>query len=139
VPPTERLLTPRFVLVVAVGFCYFLALGALLPTVPKLVKFALAGNDVAVGVAVGAFALGAVVVRPWAGRVGDRFGRRVLIIGGPILVGTSIASYHLAGAALGTLILARVLGGLGEAATFVGAGTMVTDLSPEHRRGEALS
>ena len=33
----------------------------------------------------------------------------------------------------------RVLGGLGEAAFFVGAGTMIADLAPVERRGEAIS
>jgi MFS family permease len=139
VTPPARLLTFRFVLVVAVGLAYFLALGTLLPTVPLLVKHELGGNDVAVGIAVGAFALGAVVVRPWAGRISDRFGRRILVLIGPTLVGLSIASYHLVAANLVGLVAARVIGGVGEAAMFVGAGTMITDLAPEHRRGEALS
>jgi MFS family permease len=139
VPPSDRLLTPRFLLVVTVGLGYFLSLGALLPTVPLLVTNRLGGNGTAVGIVVGAFALGAVVVRPWAGRIGDRLGRRVLIIAGPLLVGLSVASYHLADASIPALVAARIIGGMGEAALFVGAGTMVTDLAPEHRRGEALS
>jgi predicted MFS family arabinose efflux permease len=37
------------------------------------------------------------------------------------------------------LVLVRIVGGVGEAAFFVGAGTMITDLAPEDRRGEAIS
>ena len=37
------------------------------------------------------------------------------------------------------LVAVRILGGIGEAAFFVGAGTMITDLAPEERRGEAIS
>ncbi len=33
----------------------------------------------------------------------------------------------------------RLLGGIGEAAFFVGAASMITDLAPESRRGEAIS
>jgi MFS family permease len=135
----DRLLSPRFVLVVVVGLAYFLALGALLPTVPLLVKHEMGGSDLLVGIAVGSFALGAVLVRPWAGRLGDRFGRRPLVIGGPAVVGLSVASYHLAAVNPTGLVIVRLMGGLGEAAMFVGAGTMITDLAPEHRRGEALS
>ncbi|MGZ4786318.1 MAG: MFS transporter, partial [Acidimicrobiales bacterium] len=65
-PP--RLLTLRFALVVTSGLAYFLALGMLLPVVPLFVKDELGGNNVAVGVAVGAFAVGAVLLRPFAGR-----------------------------------------------------------------------
>ncbi len=137
-PTTERLLTGRFVLVVVVGLCYFLSLGMLLPVLPLFVRNDLGGSDVAVGVAVGAFSVGAVLLRPFAGRIGDRWGRRVLIIGGALTVGVSAGLYHLA-SAIGLLVLIRVLGGIGEAAFFVGAGTMITDLAPEARRGEAIS
>ena len=134
----ERLLTPRFVLVVAVGLAYFLSIGMLLPVVPLFVKHPLHGGNLAVGVAVGAFAVGAVLLRPFAGRIGDRFGRRVLIVGGALVVATSAALY-LPVHGLLALVLVRILGGVGEAAFFVGAGTMITDLAPEDRRGEAIS
>jgi MFS family permease len=72
---TGRLLTPRFVTVVASGLAYFLSLGMLLPVVPLYVSGPLGGGDLAVGVVVGGFAAGAVLVRPLAGRLGDRRGR----------------------------------------------------------------
>jgi len=134
----KRLLTGRFVLVVVVGLAYFLSLGMMLPVLPKYVEGPLGGGKVAVGVAVGAFAVGAVLLRPYAGRIGDRFGRRVLIVGGALTVALAAALYHVSGS-LGVLVGVRVLGGIGEAAFFVGAGTMVTDLAPESRRGEAIS
>jgi len=134
----QRLLTPRFVLVVAVGLAYFLSIGMLLPVVPQFVERQLGGGDLAVGVAVGAFAVGAVLLRPFAGRIGDRFGRRLLIVSGALVVAAS-AGLYLAANGLPALIAVRILGGVGEAAFFVGAGTMVTDLAPEDRRGEAIS
>ena len=134
----QRLLTPRFVLVVAVGLAYFLSIGMLLPVVPQFVERQLGGGDLAVGVAVGAFAVGAVLLRPFAGRIGDRFGRRLLIVSGALVVAAS-AGLYLAANGLPALIAVRILGGIGEAAFFVGAGTMVTDLAPEDRRGEAIS
>jgi len=135
---SERLLTPRFVLVVTVGLGYFLALGMLLPVVPLFVRDQLHGNDVAVGIAVGAFAVGAVLLRPFAGRIGDRMGRRVLIVGGALTVALAGVLYVVA-SGLPVLIAVRVLGGIGEAAFFVGAASMITDLAPEARRGEAIS
>jgi MFS family permease len=137
-PGPERLLTPRFVLVVVVGLAYFLSVGMLLPTLPLFVTDRLGGGNVSVGIVVGAFAAGAVLLRPLAGRFGDRAGRRLLIIGGALLVGVAVSAYHLT-TALPLLVGARVLGGAGEAAFFVGAGTMITDLAPEDRRGEAIS
>ncbi len=134
----EPLLTRRFVVVVTSGVFYFLAMGSVLPVVPRYVDRRLGGNDVAVGVAVGALAVGAILLRPLAGRVGDRFGRRVLMVGGALVVGISAACAGLI-ESLAWLIATRVLMGLGEACFFVGGTTMATDLAPESRRGEAVS
>jgi MFS family permease len=132
------LLTPRFALVVCSGAAYFLALGVVLPAIPQYVEHRLDGGSLAVGVAVGVLFVGAVLLRPWVGRIGDRVGRRVLIVSGASIVAVSILLYG-AVESLGFLIGARVLTGLGEAAFFVGAATMVTDLAPPERRGEAIS
>jgi len=134
----EPLLTRRFVIVVTSGIFYFVALGALLPVVPRYVDKRLGGNDVAVGVAVGAMAVGAILLRPVAGRIGDRFGRRVLMVGGALMVSVTAACAGVV-ASLGWLIATRILMGLGEACFFVGGTTMATDLAPESRRGEAVS
>ncbi len=131
-------MTGRFVLVVACGLAYFMALAMLTPVIPHYVEDELGLGKVAVGVAVGAFAFGAIALRPFAGRIGDRMGRRVLIVGGALIVATSTAMYGLVDA-LWWLIAIRVVTGIGEAAFFVGAATMITDLSPPDRRGEAVS
>ena len=133
-----RLLTPRFVLVVSCGLFYFLALAMLTPVLPHYVEDSLGSGSVAVGVAVGAFAVGAIALRTYAGRIGDRIGRRVLIVGGAFVVGASTLVYGVVHA-LWWLILLRVVTGFGEAGFFVGAATMITDLSPVERRGEAVS
>jgi MFS family permease len=134
----ERLLTGRFVIVILSGLCYFGALGSLLPVVPRYVEHRLGGNDVEVGMAVGALAVGAILLRPLAGRIGDRFGRKVLMVGGAVVVGATAACAGLV-EALPWLVATRVVMGLGEAAFFVGGTTMSTDLAPVARRGEAVS
>jgi MFS family permease len=133
-----RLLTPQFLTVTSAGALYFLSLGMVLPVLPQYVEGELGGDTLRVGIAVGAFAVGAVVLRPYAGRLGDRYGRRILVIAGALVVAVSSALYPLA-SNLGILVAVRVLGGLGEAAFFVGAGTMIADLAPVERRGEAIS
>jgi MFS family permease len=134
----EPLVTPRFVLIVASGLAYFFALSMLTPVLPLYIKGPLHGNGLSVGVGVGAFAVGAVLLRPYAGKIGDRAGRRWLVIGGALVVSVSIAGYGVIDS-LGWLVFARFVTGLGEAAFFVGAATMITDLAPPERRGEALS
>jgi MFS family permease len=135
---TERLLTVRFATIVASGLCYFTALAMLTPVLPHYVEDSLGDGSVAVGVAVGAFALGAILLRLFAGRLGDRVGRRILIISGALLVGISTALYGLIHA-VWWLVAMRIVTGFGEAGFFVGAATMITDLAPAERRGEAVS
>ena len=67
----------------------------LTPVIPHYVEDELGLGKVAVGVAVGAFAFGAIALRPFAGRIGDRMGRRVLIVGGALVVAVSTAMYGL--------------------------------------------
>jgi MFS family permease len=134
----DRLVTSRFAVVTAATFAYFMAVGALVPTLPKYVEDDLGGGGVAVGVVVGAFAVSAALARPWAGRLGDLKGRRLLVTGGAALLGVSVCAYALTDAIV-PLVLLRLVTGLGEAAVFVGAATAIQDLAPDDRRGEAAS
>jgi MFS family permease len=137
-PPRARLLSLHFLLVVSSGLCYFTALAMLTPVLPDYIEKSLGHGSIAVGIGVGAFAVGAILLRPLAGRIGDTMGRRVLIIGGALIVSLSTASYGLVHS-LWFLVLVRIASGFGEAGFFVGAATMITDLSPVERRGEAVS
>ena len=133
-----RLVSPLFLLVMGATLAYFVSVGALIPTLPRFVEGPLEGGDVAVGIVVGAFALSAVIVRPITGALGDRRGRSVLISGGAGLVAATVAGYAFV-SSLPALITLRVLSGLGEAAFYVGAASVINDLAPDERRGEALS
>jgi MFS family permease len=132
------MVTSRFAVVTAATFAYFFALGALLPSLPRYVEDELGGGGLAVGVVVGVFAVSAAIARPWAGRLGDLRGRRILVSGGSLIVGLSVLSYALVDS-LVPLVALRLVTGFGEAALFVGAATAIQDLAPEDRRGEAAS
>jgi MFS family permease len=134
----DRLVTTTFVVVTASALFYFIGLGALQPVVPRYVEDELGGGGLSVGIAVGAFAISAALLRPWVGRVGDRRGRRLLVMGGAAVVGASVLGYGL-GHSLAVLVGMRLVSGAGEAAVFVGAATAVQDLAPARRRGEAAS
>lgn len=136
--PEASLLTRPFVMVTAVTFLFFVYVGVLVPLVPRLIEEDLGGTEVDIGINLAVFSLAAIAIRPWIGRWGDRYGRRVLLIGG----GT-VAALAALGATLVTdrfaLLPLRGLMGAGEGALFVGAATMINDLAPAHRRAEATS
>jgi len=132
------LLTPAFVAVTLASLAYFTGDGILLPAVPRYVQGPLGAGNVAVGLVVGAFSLSAFFLRPWVGGLGDRWGRRPLMLVGASLFATSVVGYMLASSPE-VLAVLRLLTGAGEAFFFVGAVTTITDLAPAQRRGEAMS
>ncbi len=132
------LLTPTFLLVAAAELCYFTADGVLLPALPRYVEGPLGGGNVAVGLVIGAFSLAAFFLRPWAGAVADRRGRRMLMVAGASVFAVSVAGYLVA-TSVPVLAAMRVLTGVGEAMFFVAALAANVDLAPEERRGEAIS
>ncbi len=115
----------------------FASIGAVLPVLPRYVQGPLRGGDVAVGVVTGAFALSAVVCRPLAGRMADARGRRIVVVGGALLMALAGALY-LVPAGIAGLVVARLALGAGEAGVFTAGATWTVDLAPEHRRGQAI-
>ncbi|HSG14653.1 MAG TPA: MFS transporter [Gaiellaceae bacterium] len=133
-----RLVTGPFVLAVAGTFGIFLSIGMLLPVLPVFAKGPLDAGNIGIGLAVAAASPTALLCQPVAGRLGDRRGRRLLVIAGPLIMGATIASYTLADSLL-VLASLRLATGVGEAAAFVGFATIVNDLAPDDRRGETIS
>ncbi len=133
-----RLVTPSFLLVGAATLAYFLGESAVFPVLPVYVRGPLGGSDIAVGLSVGAFSLTALLIRPWAGRMADRRGRRLPMVLGAAIFAVSVAGYTLADT-VPALIAMRLLTGVGEAFVFTGAASAVADMAPDERRGEAIS
>jgi len=132
------LITRPFLVVTGSALAYFAALGVVTPVLPIYVEDRLGGGGLEVGLVVGVFAVSAALLRPLAGRVGDRHGRGVLVVAGSIVFGLSVVAYGLV-ESVPWLLAMRVLSGIGEAAVFVGAATTAQDLAPPDRRGEAAS
>jgi MFS family permease len=133
-----RLVTGPFLLAVAGTFGIFLSIGMLLPVLPVYAKGPLDAGNIGIGLAIAAASPTALLFQPIAGRLGDRRGRRLLVIAGPLLMGATIASYTLVDS-LWALSALRLATGVGEAMAFVGFATVVNDLAPDDRRGETIS
>ncbi len=133
-----RLITPGFLALAAATLAFFIAGGIVLPISPGFARDALGADDLGVGVAIGSFAVAALVLRPIVGWASDRFGRRPLLIGGSLLAVAALG-LHLVANDLAMFIAARSLLGAGEGFFFVSALAAASDIAPEERRGEALS
>ena len=138
VAPTDRLVTAPFVIVTVSALAFFMYIGTLLPLIPLYIEGPLDGGEFGVGVNAAVFAVAAVAARPVLGRIADRYGRRIIMVGGAIVAGCGGVGMSQV-ASLLPLLGFRLLTGVGEAAMFVGAATLVADLSPRHRRAEGAS
>lgn len=137
-PSRQRLLTGPFLLVTLSTFAFFVYVGVMVPLVPRFIEDELGGGELAIGMNLVAFAGAAILIRPLLGPIANRRGRRILMIGGSLLAAVSGALTGLTDDVAGFLAL-RALAGIGEAALYVGAATIIADLSPPDRRAESAS
>jgi len=108
----------------------------LTPTLPFYI-LRIGGQESDVGLLLGAFTLTAIAARPWVGQEIDRRQRRIfLLIGACVYVAASLL-YDWA-RSVPALLALRAFHGLGIAAFTTASGTLVADLAPPTRRGEAM-
>ncbi len=136
--PAARLFTRAFIALGVAELAYFTAQGLLIGLTPLFAEGELGADELGTGVAIGAYALTALLLRPYAGRAADRRGRRALLIGGATLSALAIAAHAIV-PNLAVLIGLRLVLGVAEAFFFVAGFAMVADLAPRGRAGEALS
>lgn len=134
----ERLFTPAFILLGMAELVYFTAVGITIYSLPLYVTGPVGSDEAGAGLAFGAFALTALLLRPFAGRLVDRLGRRPLLLVGALVGGAGLAMMPVA-QTLSLVVALRLLQGVGEAAFFVAGFAMLADLAPSERTGEALS
>ena len=131
-------MTPRFGIITLSALGYFVSFAMLLPTLPRYVSGVLGGSSTEVGLVVGSFGISAAFVRPILGRLGDVYGRRILLVAGAFLTGVTSLLYPV-WESIPILIGLRLITGIAESGAFVGAATASQDLAPDDRRGEAAS
>lgn len=134
----EPLFTRAFIALGAADLAYFTAAGLAIFALPLYVTGPLGDHEAAAGLSVGAFAVSALVLRPIAGRIADRYGRRPLLVGGALLAALCLALLAVT-QDLVVVIALRLLAGVAEAAFFVSTFAALADLAPAARMGEALS
>jgi len=133
-----RLITRPFLAVTAAVAVFFVYVGVLVPIVPTYVEDELRGGELGVGLAIASFSGAAIAIRPVIGRLVARFGRRAVMVGGAATAAVVGSAYGLVDA-LPLLLVLRALTGMGEAALFVAAATLASDLAPPERQAEASS
>lgn len=139
-PTRSRVGRPRrgFVLLCAATYAHFVAMGVFLSALPLFITRSLGGSRSAVGLAVGAFSLSAVVLRPIVGRGIDKRGRRPFLVGGPALLAVSSLGL-LAAESIPVVVVLRLLQGVAGACYYTAGATVATDMAPDGRRADYIA
>ena len=117
-----------------------LAMGIIIPVLPKLVEDFMAGDTVRASEAFGLFgtvwAIMQLFCSPILGALSDRFGRRPVLLASMAGLGADYILMALA-PTLSWLLLGRVLSGM-TAASFSTANAYISDITPPERRASAF-
>lgn len=123
--------------VFAVTFCGLVAVGAVLPVLPRFIRGPLDAGNVAVGLVVGSYAITGLLLRPFAGRLADHRGRKPTVLLGSSLVAVGGFMYLLPLGVPG-LVAARLVLGAGEGTVFTAGSAWIVDLAPVGRRARVI-
>jgi MFS family permease len=131
-----RLFTLPFVLAGIANFLNGMAINGMLHLPGYLVE--LGADDLDIGMIVGTMSGAAILVRPFAGRVMDGSGRRVVILIGAVLHVIACGLYLTVDELGVWIVVVRILQGIAQGAFFSALFTYAADLVPAERRTEGI-
>lgn len=135
----ERPAIPRLWLIGIFGGLFFgyMGLTSVIPVLPSFVRDRFGVPNFVVGLTITATALTALLIRPIAGSLADRYGYRLVMRIGALIVAAGGVLYFLPLGMAG-LIVVRLLVGVGEAALFTAGAVWTVSLAPRERRGQLI-
>ena len=132
----ETLFSRDFILTSLSTFTLFASFYFLLITLPIYIQ-KIGGTESEIGLIIGVFTISAVALRPFIGQEVDRRGRKIILIVGLLVFLISMLLYDYT-KSVTSLLLLRVLHGVGWGAATTAATTLIADIAPPNRRGEAM-
>ncbi len=118
------------------GFFAYAALSCVIPIIPSYAVY-LGASQLMSAIAAGIFALSPAIAMTPFGYLSEIYGRRIFIIAG-IVTSVFATLLYLVSFDSTTLVLARLIHGLGSAMFVPAVNALVADESDENRRGEAI-
>jgi MFS family permease len=125
-------------LVLATGLCY-LSMGFYVAVLPGYLLHDRHASTLIVGAAMGITAVAAVGLRPAAGALGDRWGRRRPAMVGAVLLAAGPALLLVPGSPLGLIFAGRALIGVGDALFATATMAWAIESQPAERHGRAMA
>lgn len=133
----DRLVTPGYCFILAANFLLYFGFYLLMPVFPFFLVEEFGVAEGAVGAILACYTVASLAVRPFSGYLLDTFARKplyllsftvfTLIFGGYVITGTVLM-----------FIALRIVHGLSFGTVTVSGNTIVIDITPSSRRGEAV-
>ncbi|USK74995.1 MFS transporter [Peribacillus frigoritolerans] len=130
-----KLWTKDFLIVSSANFFLFLTFYVLMVTLTIYTMDNFHASQAQAGLASSIFVLGAVLVRPIAGKKIDKIGRRKMLLGSLVLFLIASIGYFLVNG-LSLLLIDRLIHGFAFGLATTATGTIAADIIPNQRRGE---
>ncbi|WP_270182686.1 MFS transporter [Alkalihalobacillus sp. CinArs1] len=115
----------------------FVVFYALLTLLPIYVTDAMGGSESQAGLIITIFLLSAIFVRPFSGRLIDRFGKKKMLVASAAMFGVATFLYPITDQYI-PLLLLRFFHGMWFSIVTTAAGAIAADSIPRERRGEGL-
>jgi MFS family permease len=126
----------RFLLVAATNFCLFLIVSSL--SFLPVIIVEMGGDNIDVGLVMGSIGVTSLGALPFLAPLIDRYGRKIFIVGGILLMGLTNAGFLLFSEYSHLMIGVRLIQGLAFAACFNGCATAIVDLVPPDKRAQGI-
>ncbi len=133
----DRLITRDYCYILAANFLLFFAFYLILPVLPFYLTEEFHIGNAAIGVVLSIYTVAALCIRPFSGYLLDTFARKPLYLIAYFAFTLVFAGYIVAGI-LTLFIMLRVVHGLAFGMVTVAGNTLVIDITPSSRRGEAV-
>ncbi|MFD9626193.1 MFS transporter [Peribacillus muralis] len=130
-----KLWTKDFLIVSSANFFLFLTFYVLMVTLTIYTIEHFHASQAQAGLASSIFVLGAVLVRPLAGKKIDQIGRRKMLLGSLVLFLLASIGYFMVNGLL-ALMIDRLVHGFAFGLATTATGTIAADIIPNQRRGE---
>lgn len=133
----DRLISSSYCLILAANFLLYFGFYLLMPVLPFYLVENFGVGKGAVGSILACYTIAALIVRPFSGYLLDTFARKPLYLLSFIVFTLIFGGYVIAGTVLVFIVL-RIVHGLSFGTVTVSGNTLVIDITPSSRRGEAL-
>lgn len=133
----DKLITSNYCCILAANFLLFFAFYLILPVLPFYLTEVFHTGNAVVGIILSCYTIAALCIRPFSGYLLDMLARKPLYLVAYFIFTAIFAGYILAGV-LSLFVMLRIVHGLAFGMVTVAGNTIVIDITPSSRRGEAV-